>query len=60
MIKEEKAKRFAAKVCKCLNENDFSSLSDEELDNLDKIKDAIENGKSTNAEQDRAWELILK
>ena len=45
---------------KCLNENDFSALSDEDLDKLDKLKDAVENGKKLDAEQDRVWELILK
>ena len=44
-IKEEKAKRFAKKALKCLTENDFSDLSDEDLDKLDKLKDAIEDGK---------------
>ena len=60
LIKEEKAKRFAKKALKCLNENDFSTLSDEDLDKLDKLKDAVENGKKLDAEQDRIWELILK
>lgn len=58
-IKEEKAKRFAKKALKCLTENDFSDLSDEDLDKLDKLKDAIEDGKKLDADQDRSWEMIL-
>ena len=37
LIKEEKAKRVANRFLKCLKENDFSSLSDDELDKLEKI-----------------------
>ena len=44
---------------KCLTENDFSDLSDEDLDKLDKLKDAIEDGKKLDADQDRSWEMIL-
>lgn len=60
IIKEEKAKRFAKRALKCLTENDFSTLSDEDLDKLDKLKDDIEDGKELDDEQDRIWGLILK
>lgn len=59
MIKEEKCNRKAAKIAKALMENDFSSLSDDDLDTLDSIKDAIDSEKSLNAEQDRVWTKIL-
>ena len=59
LIKEEKAKRKAKKMCKALQENDFSSLSDEELDMLDSIKDKIEAGVEMAPEQDRVWVAIL-
>ena len=55
MIKEEKARRFAKKALKCLQENDFSSLSDEELDKLDKLKDNIEDGKPLGNEDNKVW-----
>ena len=60
MIKEEKAKRFAKKALKCLQENDFSSLSDEELDKLDKLKDNIEDGKPLGNEDKKVWQIMLK
>ena len=61
IIKEEKAKRFAKKALKCLKENDFSSLSDEDLDKLDVLKDKIDNGGSgLSGEDDRVWQLMLK
>ncbi len=59
VIKEEKAKRFAKKALKCLKEDDFSSLSDEELDKLDKIKDAVENGDKLSSEDNKVWQIML-
>ena len=60
IIKEEKAKRFAKKALKCLQENDFSALSDEELDKLDKLKDNIEDGKPLGNEDNKVWQIMLK
>lgn len=61
LIKEEKAKRLATKFLKCLKENDFSSLSDDDLDKLDQIKDAADgktSGKSL--KDDKVWQIMLK
>ena len=63
LIKEEKAKRTANKFLKCLKENDFSSLTDDELDKLDKIQTAIDNGEDINDalnDDDPVWKQILK
>jgi hypothetical protein len=43
-----------------LKENDFSSLSDDELDKLDKIKDAVENGETLDSKDNKVWQLMLK
>ena len=60
IIKEEKARRFAKKALKCLKEDDFSSLSDDELDKLDKIKDAVENGEPLDSKDSKVWQMMLK
>ena len=62
VIKEEKAKRSAKKMLKCLQENDFSELSDDDLDKLDNIKDAIESGvgiAGMTAAERATWKAIL-
>lgn len=58
-IKEEKAKRFAKKALKCLRENDFSSLSDEDLDKLDNLKDQIDSNSKLSPEDARIWQSML-
>lgn len=61
-IKEEKAKRLAKKFLKCLKENDLSSLSDDELNKLDQIKDAADAGKfdDQSLENNKVWQSMLK
>lgn len=61
MIKEEKCKRRAEKMLKALNEDDFSFLSDIELDQLDTIKDAVadDNLDQLSPEDVKVWQLIL-
>lgn len=44
IVQEEKARRSAKKMLKALKENDFSGLSDEDLEKLDKIQTAIKHG----------------
>lgn len=52
MIKEEKARRSAKRMLKALSENDFSSLSDDDIEKLDAIKDA--NGDTYKMSPDHA------
>ena len=62
LVKEEKAKRLATKMLKCLKENDFSDLTDKELDIADDINDAIVAGEgfeAMTAEEQKVWNLIL-
>lgn len=59
MIKEEKARRQAARMLKALREDDFTELSDKDLETLDTIKDAIDNGEKMDAVHDKIWKLIL-
>ena len=63
MIKEEKLHRKAANIMKALQEEDLSKLSDEDIETIDDIQDAIENHEDVelkDAEDERLWELILK
>ena len=59
MIKEEKAKRQAARMFKALRENDFTELSDSDLDALDTIKDAVDNNEKMDPEHEKVWKLML-
>ena len=59
VIKEEKLRRKAAKMLKALREDDFSALSDENLEQLDKIKDAVDNREGLSGEDLRIWKTIL-
>lgn len=62
MIKEEKARRSAKKMLKALKENDYTKLSDSDLDTLDGIKDAIDSGEGEEGMTDEelaAWKWIL-
>ena len=63
MVQEEKAKRSAKKMLKALKENDFSSLSDKDLNTLDNIQTALDNGsdyKDLTAEERKVLEVIAK
>lgn len=60
IIKEEKCKRKAAKMFNALKENDFSSLSDDDLEILDSIKDAVDTGEKMDPEHATIWKQILK
>jgi hypothetical protein len=44
LVKEEQAKRSAKKLLKAIQENDFSSLSDKDLNTLDNIETALATG----------------
>lgn len=60
IVKEEKARRLAKKAVKALQEDDFSSLSDEELDALDKMEDKAQNDEEFDAMQDKVWAEMTK
>ena len=61
LIKEEKCKRKAMKMLKALREDDLSDLTDDELDQLDVIKDAVANDEldTLTPEEARIWEIVL-
>ena len=64
IIKEEKAKRKAKKILKCLRENDLPSLTDDELDLIDKIQDVVIDGDDADLEkltddELRVWNIVL-
>lgn len=44
IVQEEKARRSAKKMLKALKENDFSKLSDDDLDKLEKIQTTMKHG----------------
>lgn len=60
VLKEEKIRRQAAKMRKALCENDFSSLSDKDLEKLDQIKDALDADEELSQEDKRIWAAILE
>lgn len=63
IVKEERARRTATKMLKCLRENDLSDLSDKELETIENIADAIEDGEdltdSLTPEEQKVWNIIL-
>lgn len=60
VLKEEKIRRQAAKMRKALCENDFSNLSDKDLEKLDQIKDALDADEELSQEDKRIWAAILE
>ena len=62
IIKEERAKRKAQKMMKALCENEVDKLSDEDLEELDGISDAIQSGEGVDGMTDdelRVWTAML-
>lgn len=62
MIKEERARRSAKKIIKALNEEDLSQLSDKDLEQLDGIQDALQNGEGADGMTDdelKVWKALL-
>lgn len=64
LVKEEKARRMAKKMLKCLKENDFSELTDKELDIADKLNDKMISGSNVDdedlsPEEKKVWEIVL-
>lgn len=63
LIREEKMRRKAKKMAKALCENEYSELSDEDLDQLEGISDAIQSGKGVDGMTDdelAVWNTMLK
>lgn len=62
MISEECAKRKAKKIIKALNENDLEELSDQDLEQLEGIQDALQNGEGADGMTDdelKVWSALL-